>query len=534
MNGLVVAPVLVPLATLVLGIILRPRHRLVAALSVTGAAALLLVGLRLVVLASQDVVLVGQLGGWPAPYGITVVIDRLSAAMVAITGVVGLATVLYGLVREGEDDTLRNFHLFVHGLLAGVSGSFITGDIFNLYVWFEVLLMGSFALMALGGGRRRMSGTMTYLALNLVATFVFLLAAGLVYGSTGTLNMGELGLIFRAGQAPAPATLAVVLMLLSFSVKAALFPVFGWLPASYHVAWTPVSALFAGLLTKVGVYALIRMVTLLWPAYGTAHHVLLWVACATMLVGVLGAAAQNEVRRILSFHIVSQVGYMIMGLALASPLALAGAVFYLIHHIVVKANLFFVGGLAARITGSERLAAMGGVYAKTPLLALLFAVPALSLAGIPPLSGFWAKFLLVKASLDGGFWWVAAVALVTGILTLLSMSKMWNEAFLKAHPGGEDAVQVAGGTPWAVWAMAGLALLTVAIGLGAGPVMDYAVAAAGQLAEPTAYFGAVAESAMEGGILAGGVEAVAGAAQGASQLAEPVALSGTAPGMGGP
>lgn len=491
MNILTVAPVVVPLATLLVGVAFRPHHAIVKAISVVGAVVLLLVGLRLVALAGNDVVLAGQMGGWQAPYGITVVIDRLSAAMVAITGVIGLAAVLYGMVREGDPDVLRNFHLFVHGLLAGVCGAFITADVFNLYVWFEVLLIGSFALIALGGGRRRLAGTMTYLVLNLFATLVFLLSAGLVYSATGTLNMGELGLIFRAGEAPPAAALAVLMMLLSFAIKAALFPVFGWLPASYHVAWAPVSALFAGLLTKVGVYALIRLVTLLWPEYGDVHEVLLWVACATMLVGVLGAAAQNEVRRILSFHIVSQVGYMILGLALASPLAIAGAIFYLIHHIVVKANLFFIGGLAAKLTGSERLAAMGGLYAKTPWLALLFAIPALSLAGIPPLSGFWAKFVLVKASLADGFWWAAGVALLTGIFTLLSMSKIWNETFLKAHPKGEQGIVPIGGMRWAWWAISALALITVLIGLGAGPVMDYAIAAAGQLAEPAAYFEAI-------------------------------------------
>jgi len=491
MNALIVAPVVVPLTTLLLGVAFRPHHAIVKAISVVGAIALLLVGLRLVLLAADDVVLAAQMGGWQAPYGITLVIDRLSAAMVAITGVIGMATVLYGMVRKGDADVLRNFHLFVHGLLAGVCGAFITGDVFNLYVWFEVLLIGSFALIALGGGRRRLAGTMTYLVLNLFATLVFLMSAGLIYSATGTLNMGELGLIFRAGEVPPAATLAVVMMLLAFAIKAALFPVFGWLPASYHVAWTPVSALFAGLLTKVGVYALIRLVTLMWPDYGDVHEVLLWVACATMLVGVLGAAAQNEVRRILSFHIVSQVGYMILGLALATPLAIAGAVFYLIHHIVVKANLFFICGLAARLTGSERLAAMGGLYAKAPWLAILFAIPALSLAGIPPLSGFWAKFVLVKASLADGFWWAAGVALVTGIFTLLSMTKIWNESFLKAHPQGEQAIKPLEDIRWAWWAVSALALLTVLIGLGAGPVMNYAIAAAGQLAEPAAYFEAI-------------------------------------------
>ncbi len=491
MKTLALAPIIIPLITMLVGISLRPYHRYVKLTSIIGALCLTIVGIRLVVLANADVVLAVQLGGWEAPYGISVVIDRLSAAMVAITGVIGLAAALYGLVREGNQDVLRNYHIFLHGLLAGVCGAFITADLFNLYVWFEVLLIGSFALITLGGGRRRLSGAVSYVVLNLLATLVFLFSAGLVYSATGTLNMGELGMIFRSGEAPPAATLAVVMMLVSFSIKAALFPVFGWLPASYHVAWIPVSALFAGLLTKVGVYAMIRIVTLVWPEYGLAHEVLLWVACATMLIGVLGAAAQNEIRRILSFHIVSQVGYMILGLALASPLAIAGAVFYLIHHIVVKANLFFIGGIAARMTGSERLAAMGGLYASAPMLAILFAIPALSLAGIPPLSGFWAKFVLVKASLTDGFWWAAAVALLTGIFTLLSMSKIWNEAFLKAHPRGAAAIKHDVDARWGWWAVSGLAALTVLIGLGAGPVMEYAVAAAGQLAEPAAYFDAV-------------------------------------------
>ncbi|MBP7641538.1 MAG: Na+/H+ antiporter subunit D, partial [Thauera sp.] len=390
----------------------------------------------------------------------------------------------------------RDFHPLVHGLLVGVCGAFITGDVFNLYVWFEVLLVGSFALLVLGGGKRRLSGTVVYVVLNLVATMMFLLAAGMLYGASGSLNMALLAQAFAADEVPATAHASVVLMLTAFSIKAALFPVFGWLPASYHVAWTPVSALFAGLLTKVGVYALIRLVTLFWPDAGIAHEVLLWVACATMLIGVLGAAAQVEVRRILSFHIVSQVGYMILGLAIATPLALAGAVFYLIHHIVVKANLFFLGGIAARLTGSERLAAMGGLYARAPWLALLFAIPALSLAGIPPLSGFWAKFVLVKASLDASAWIAAAVALVTGIFTLLSMSKIWNEAFLKPHPGGAGGeggggLRSADGLQPALWAVGTLAAMTVAIGLAAGPVMDYAVAAAEQLAAPAAYIDAV-------------------------------------------
>lgn len=486
-QALLVAPILIPLCSLLLATVLRRHLLAVRALSLGGTGLLLAAGLALVWQAAHGVVLSGQVGGWQAPFGISLVIDRLSAVMIAISALIALVTLLYGVAKDNDTRIGRDFHLFVQGLLTGICGAFITADIFNLYVWFEVLLIASFALMALGGGSRRLAGSMTYVALNLFATLIFLLAAGLVYGASGTLNMGELAMIMRSGEAPPGVTPALLLMLLSFAIKAALFPVFGWLPATYHVALTAVSAMFAGLLTKVGVYALIRLVPLLWPEYGLPHQLLLWVACATMLVGVLGAAAQTEVRRILSFHIVSQVGYMILGLALATPLALAGAVFYLIHHIIVKANLFFIGGLAARICGSERLVAMGGLYRRMPWLALLFAIPALSLAGIPPLSGFWAKFLLVKASLDAAAWWAAGIALLTGVFTLLSMNKIWNEAFLKPHPQGEEALQPVPGMRAAWLGMAGLALLTVLIGLGAGPLIDYAVAAAAQLADPQAY-----------------------------------------------
>lgn len=487
MNGLIVAPLLVPLLTLVACILLRHLGPWVIRISLLGSASLVAVGVALVWQAQQGVVLVAHLGGWQAPFGIALVIDRLGAALIAISALVGLATLVYGLTHQGHGRLERHFHLFVHGLLAGLGGAFSTADLFNLYVWFEVLLIASFALLSLGGGPRRLAGTLTYVALNLLATLLFLLAAGLLYGSAGTLSMGELALLFRAEAASDGAALAILMMLLAFAIKAALFPVFGWLPATYHVAWTPVSALFAGLLTKVGVYALIRVITLLWPQPGALHEGLLWVACATMLVGVLGAAAQNEVRRILSFHVVSQVGYMVLGLALGTPLALAGAVFYLIHHIVVKANLFFVGGIAALLCGSERLKAMGGLYARAPWLALLFAVPALSLAGIPPLSGFWAKFVVVKASLDAHAFVAAAVALLTGVFTLLSMSKIWNEAFLKTPPLAAAPTSDAGSLRLAGSTIGLLGALTVLIGLLAGPVMDYAEAAAAQLLEPVAY-----------------------------------------------
>jgi multicomponent Na+:H+ antiporter subunit D len=252
-----------------------------------------------------------------------------------------------------------------------------------------------------------------------------------------------------------------------------------------------VSAVFAGLLTKVGVYALVRAFTLVFTGdTALTHGLILAVATLTMATGVLGAAAQFEFRRVLSFHIVSQIGYMVLGLGLFTPLALAGTVFYLMHHIVVKTNLFLVGGIVRHLGGTLDLAALGGLYRRRPGLALLFLVPAFSLAGIPPLSGFWGKLVLVKAGLDAGQYAVTAVALAVSLLTLYSMTKLWNEAFWKER--AEERVPAAAPVPWTLLGpVVALAAITVAIGLGAGPVFDLASRAAAQLADPSHYVTAV-------------------------------------------
>jgi multicomponent Na+:H+ antiporter subunit D len=252
-----------------------------------------------------------------------------------------------------------------------------------------------------------------------------------------------------------------------------------------------VSAVLAGLLPKVGVYALVRAFTLVFTGdTAFTHGLILAVAVLTMVTGVLGAAAQFEFRRVLSFHIVSQIGYMVLGLGLFTPLALAGTVFYLIHHIVVKTNLFLVGGIVKRLGGTLELGSLGGLYRARPGLALLFLVPALSLAGIPPLSGFWGKLVLVKAGLDSGHYAVTAIALGVSLLTLYSMTKLWNEAFWKEPP--EDGAVAAARVPWTLLGpVVALAAITVAVGLGAGPVFDLASRAAAQLADPSQYVRAV-------------------------------------------
>ncbi|QXM23811.1 Na+/H+ antiporter subunit D [Elioraea tepida] len=491
MNGWYAAlAALLPLAAAATTLIAHNRPRLQTALSLGFAAALLVDSALLFAAVWRDGIVVVQASGWAAPFGITLAVDTLGAVMTLIAAITGLACLAYATAEISEEDRRAFFHPLSHVLLAGVCGAFVTGDLFNLYVWFEVLLIASFGLLVIGGSKAQTDGAVKYLALNLVATSLFLLATGLIYGLTGTLNMADLALAVPRIENVGVLNAAAMMLLAAFGMKAAVFPLFFWLPASYHTPLVSVSAVFAGLLTKVGVYALIRVVTLIFthdPAW--TNTLLLWTSGLTMLTGVLGAAAQNEWRRILSFHIVSQIGYMVMGLALGTRLGLVGAVFYLVHHIVVKANLFLIAGVARHLVGSMELKRSGGLYVAAPWLAILFFIPAFSLAGFPPLSGFWAKYIVIKAALDERGFWIAAAALVTGLLTIYSMTKIWGEAFWKPHPDGAVAATEA---PRAMVApIAALAACTVVIGLFAQPFLAVAERAAAELTEPARYITAV-------------------------------------------
>ncbi|NAZ94776.1 proton-conducting transporter membrane subunit [Vibrio toranzoniae] len=508
-------PVVISLLTAV-AIFCAKRHKaLVDAISGTSALATLVI----TALLTYDVINGGPqavaFGQWSAPFGIVFVADHLAVAMVMVTAIIGVVSVFYAMGDLQDKPSYGTFHALMHVLLAGVYGAFLTGDIFNLYVWFEVMLIASFGLMILDGSKQQVDGAVKYVMLNLISTLVFLLVIGLLYGATGTLNLADLHA--KATLIPSDTkTLLAALFLFAFAIKAALFPVFAWLPASYHTLPSAVVTLFAALLTKVGVYALIRVFTLIFPLSESGWQpTLMWVAGLTMLTGVLGAASQYNIKKILSFHIISQIGYMIMGLAIYTPLAIAGAVFYIVHHIIVKANLFLIGGFIERKYGSGNLGQLGGVYKAMPWLAFLFLIPAFSLAGFPPLSGFWGKFLVIKSSLQTELYWLAGIALLVGLLTVFSMTKIWNEVFwkkpqqtLKAQPMNKYTKGL-----YCV-PIATLTTLSLIIGLAAEPFYQFAELAAEQLIEPQAYVKAVL-----------GESALADSAIADSEIAQSVALN---------
>jgi len=297
-----ILPLLIPLTAAVASILTRRSRAAQRVLAVAGTTALLAAGLLLLAAVRSDGILASQMGSWRAPFGITLVADLLAAVMVVITGIVGMAAVIFSLGSIDRERESAGYYPLVHALLFGVCGAFLTGDLFNLYVWFEVMLLASFVLLALGGGRAALEGSVKYVVLSLLSSTLFLTAAGLIYGVVGTLNMADVAV--HLGEAASPGLQAALgmLLLVAFGLKAAIFPLFFWLPASYHTAPPAVSALFAGLLSKVGVFALIRTFTLIIPLTDTTRSVLLLIAVLTMVTGVLGAAAQGEFRRILGFH----------------------------------------------------------------------------------------------------------------------------------------------------------------------------------------------------------------------------------------
>ncbi|MCG2623215.1 Na+/H+ antiporter subunit D [Arthrobacter sp. I2-34] len=390
------------------------------------------------------------LGGWPPPFGISMVVDEFSSLMLVVSTTVSLAVLIYaagqGMAGGDEDGPVSIFHPTYMILVAGVSNAFLTGDLFNLYVGFEILLTASYVLMTLGGTGPRVRAGITYVVVSVISSMLFLVSIAMIYAATGTINMADLALRLDALD-PGTNMMLHLMLVVAFGIKAAMFPLSFWLPDSYPTAPAPVTAVFAGLLTKVGVYALVRTETLLFPG-DRINTFLMITALLTMIVGILGAIAQIDIKRMLSFTLVSHIGYMVFGLALSSRLGLASTVYYVAHHITVQTSLFLVAGLIDRRGGTTNMDRLGGLARLSPLLAVLFFVPAMNLAGIPPFSGFLGKLGLLQAGVDLGTpvaYVLVAGGVITSLLTLLAMARVWNRAFWRTPEDAEhpDPVLVA-------------------------------------------------------------------------------------------
>ena len=498
MNALVGLPIILPLLGAAASVAFGAHRSVQRLISIGVLATLTATTAVTLVRVDRNGITAVQVGGWEAPTGISLVADRLSVVLL-LTALVTLFAVLVYAVGQGSFDQPGSearhvgFHPLYLILTAGVSFAFLTGDLFNLFVAFEVMLMASYALLTLGGRADQVRSGMTYVVISLIASTLFLAALAYVYAATGTVNMADLHDKIAALPAGLRSSLAVLLIVV-FGIKAAIFPLFFWLPDSYPTAPTAITAVFAGLLTKIGVYTMIRTQTVMFTPATRPGTLLLVVAGATMVVGVLGAVAQNEIKRLLSFHIVSQIGYMVMGLGLFTVAGVAGAIIFTVHQILVKTSLFLVGGIIEEKAGTGRLARLGGLARTEPLLAVLFLLPALSLAGIPPLSGFVGKLALVDAGLDDRAYVVVGVSLVVSLLTLYSMTKIWAGAFWGTRSeGASDLPPAKGTTGTAIMtsATAALVSVTVAIAVFAGPLHELSTRAAADLVDPTPYIEAV-------------------------------------------
>lgn len=405
------------------------QPRIQRVISVFGNAVQIVLSIFLFVEVQRSGILTMNAGKWPAPFGIVFVADTFATVLVVATAISGFAVSLFSLANIVEARMRFGYFPIMHLLFAGLNGAFLTGDIFNLYVWFEIIIIASFVLLTIGGEKPQLEGAVKYFTLNILASTIFLTAIGVLYGLAGTLNMADLAIQLKKIPNKGLVEVTAILFLVGFGIKSAIFPLYFWLPASYHTPPAAIAAIFGGLLTKLGVYALLRVFTLVFYEDPIIDGIMIILAGLTIITGSLGAMVQTNVRKIFSYLIISHIGYMVIALGIHSELAITGAVFYMIHDIIVKTNLFMVSGLLYRVQGTHHIDRLGGFFKTKPRLTLLMAIPLFSLVGVPPLSGFWPKIDLFRSAwYEGGAFITACLAIGT-IITLLVIARVWAEVF---------------------------------------------------------------------------------------------------------
>lgn len=497
MTSWIIAPTILPAMTAALLILVWRRdihmQRLV---SIASTVALLGIAVFLYYVASDGEPRVYRLGAWPAPYGIVLVLDRLSATMLLLAAALALAVLVYAVA--GWDTRGRHFHALFHFQLLGLNGAFLTGDIFNLFVFFEVMLIASYGLMLHGGGARRLRAGFQYVAINLVASTLFLVAIALIYGVTGTLNMADLAVKVPQVDTGDQALLqtGALLLLLVFAIKAAFVPLHWWLPATYAAASAPVAALFA-IMTKVGAYAIIRVYGTIFGAdagalAGVAAPWILWGALLTLVVGAIGLLASRALLDLASFNIVASMGTLLIAVGLFDANALTAALYYLVHSTLASAALFLIVDLVAERRGPKLDALVPGPpISQAPLLGALFVFTALAVIGLPPLSGFIGKLMILDATYQSPqAWLIWTLVLGASLMMTIAFARAGSIVFWKTE--GQTA-----GPAWEnvrigpMVAVAALVCLSATLAVFAGPVVEAFQATAAQALDPSGYIDSV-------------------------------------------
>ncbi|WP_130861273.1 proton-conducting transporter transmembrane domain-containing protein [Bacilliculturomica massiliensis] len=496
-TNLPLLPILIPMITGILLFFARKRvlfHRTVSAVS---ALAMVAAAVYLLCTVKAQGMLVFCAGGWSAPYGITFAVDLFSCIMVLMGSILSFTGLLFSYCTIDREKEIHDYYILWQFLMLGINGTFVTGDLFNLYVFFEIMLIASYGILVIGGSKPQLRETFKYLLINIVSSIIFLIALGTLYSMIGSVNMADVAAKIATVEDPHLATVSAMLLFIVFGVKGAMFPLYFWLPKVHTVAAAAVSSIFSGLLIKVGVCSMVRAFTLIFvgdSAY--THTFIMIVGVLTMFFGVFGAVSQMNYKSILAYHSISQVGYMVAGLGLFTVSSVAGTIYFIVHHAFVKACLFLTAGVAEEITGTKELKKMGGLLGLYPALGFLFFLAAMSLAGVPPLSGFFGKLMLLLAAADLKNYWMIACAMAVGVLTLFSMVKIFMYAYwgtpARSYTPAEGFLP-SGGKRYlcSLIPIAVLGLLTACMGLFAQPVLSLCTEAAEQMMDPRYYIDAV-------------------------------------------
>lgn len=490
MINLLLFPIILPFLFAILLLFFKENVRIQRALSLVGVIISLIASFYLLVTVKSEGIQAVTLGSWPAPFGITMVSDMFSALLVTTTLLITLFVIVYSFSAIGEERERFFYYPAIMFMVTGVNGAFTTGDIFNMFVFFEVLLIASYLLIVLGGEKKQLRESIKYILVNVVSSALFVITVAYLYSVVGTLNMADISVkIAEIGQ-PGIITVIAVLMLIVFGVKGGIFPLYFWLPGSYSAPPIPVLALFGALLTKVGVYAIMRTYTLFFVHNtGVTHEILMVVSILTIIVGCIGALAYFDLKQIIIYNIVIAVGVILFGAAQMNEAGISGAIFYLVHDMLIKGALFLLIGIIIYITGTSNLRKMGGLMKTHAPLGWFYLIAAFGLAGIPPLSGFIGKLLIAQGAFEAGNTWGSIIMLASSLIVLLSVIRIFIYAFWGEPvelPKTERKPYVRMLLPTVV-----LVVLSVLYGVGTEWLIPYVTDATDVLLQPSIYIDAV-------------------------------------------
>ncbi len=490
MINLPLLPIILPFLFAILLLFFKENIRVQRSLTLIGLLASLVAALFLVFKVKADGIQAVTLGSWPAPFGISMVSDMLAALLVTTTILLTLFIVMYSFSSIGEGRERFFYYPAILFMVTGVNGAFTTGDIFNLFVFFEVLLIASYVLIVLGGEKKQLRESIKYVLVNVISSALFVITIAFLYSVIGTLNMADISVkIAQIGQ-PGIITVIAILLLIVFGVKGAIFPLYFWLPGSYAAPPIPVLTLFGALLTKVGVYAIMRTYTLFFVHdIGFTHGILTVLSILTIIAGCIGALAYFDLKQIIIYNIVIAVGVILFGAAQMNESGISGAIFYLIHDMLIKGALFLLIGIIIYVTGTSNLRKMGGLIQTHAPLGWFYLIAAFGLAGIPPLSGFVGKLLIVKGAFEAGNSWGAIILLASSLIVLLSVIRI----FIYAFWGKPVTLPKTDRRPYRHMMIPAVALvvLSVLYGIGTEWLFPYMTDATNGLLQPSIYVDAV-------------------------------------------